>query len=94
MRSNFILFGWLAGKLTRWPAAIGPPCAGTGDLVLTVTETFPVHQHRNLTYLLPDTHGALPYPDMQVRIYHDAHLVEARQWAAVHSQPLAAGAAH
>jgi len=24
---------------------------------------------------------------MQVRIYHDAHLVEARHWAAVHSQP-------
>jgi uncharacterized protein YqiB (DUF1249 family) len=23
-----------------------------------------------------------------VRIYHDAHLVEARQWAAVHGQPL------
>ena len=26
--------------------------------------------------------GAVRYPDMRVRIYHDAHLVEAQQWAA------------
>ena len=26
------------------------------------------------------------YPDMRVRIYHDAHLVEAQQWADVHSR--------
>ena len=34
------------------------------------------------------------YPDMRVRIYHDAHLVEAQQWAGVHTQPLPDGATH
>ena len=53
-----------------------------------MTERSPYTSTVNLTYLLPHMHGSLPYPDMQVRIYHDAHLVEARQWAAVHSQPL------
>ena len=37
---------------------------------------------------LPGASGACRYPDMRLRIYHDAHLVEAQQWAAVHTQPL------
>ena len=44
--------------------------------------------HSNLTYLLPSARGALRYPDMRVRIYHDAHLVEAQEWADAHGQPL------
>jgi uncharacterized protein len=40
------------------------------------------------TYLLPEAHGTVRYPDMRVRIYHDAHLVEAQQWAQAHSPPL------
>jgi hypothetical protein len=57
------------------------------DLVLSVTERSPYTSTVSLTYLLPDEHGALKYPDMRVRIYHDAHLVEAQQWAHVHTQP-------
>jgi uncharacterized protein len=86
--SNFIRLGWLAGKLTALAGRYRSAVRGDCDLVLTVTERSPYTSTVNLTYLLPQAHGCLPYPDMQVRIYHDAHLVEARQWAAVHSQPL------
>ena len=86
--SNFIRLGWLAGKLAglrgHYRSAVGGEC----DLVLTVTERSPYTSTVNLTYLLPGAHGLQPYPDMRLRIYHDAHLVEAQQWAEAHSQPL------
>jgi uncharacterized protein YqiB (DUF1249 family) len=86
--SNFIRFGWLAGQLTdlvgRYTSAVRGDC----DLVLTVTERAPYTSTVNLTYLLPEARGARQYPDMSVRIYHDAHLVEARQWADAHTQPV------
>jgi uncharacterized protein YqiB (DUF1249 family) len=86
--SNFIRLGWLAGKLTALVGQYRSAVRGDCDLVLTVTERSPYTSTVNLTYLLPHAHGCLPYPDMQVRIYQDAHLVEARQWAAGHTRPL------
>ena len=86
--SNFIRLGWLAPDLARLAGRHLSRVAGDCDLVLTVTERSPYTSTVNLTYLLPQAQGCLPYPDMQVRIYHDAHLVEARQWAAVHSRPV------
>jgi hypothetical protein len=50
-----------------------------------VTERSPYTSTLNLTYLLPEAHGPRRYPDMRVRIYHDAHLVEAQPWHSVHS---------
>lgn len=86
--SNFIRLGWLAGDL----AALGGECRSSVhadcDLVLSVTERSAYTSTVSLTYLLPAEHGALKYPDMRVRIYHDARLVEAQQWADVHTQPL------
>jgi uncharacterized protein YqiB (DUF1249 family) len=86
--SNYIRLGWLAGKLA---ALAGAHCSrrdGDCDLLLTVTERSPYTSTLNLTYCLPQPAGVLPYPDMSVRIYHDAHLVEAQQWAERHTQPL------
>jgi len=86
--SNYIRLGWLAGEL---PALTGQYCSqvpGDCDLVLKVTERSPYTSTMSLTYLLADARGATRYPDMRVRIYHDAHLVEAQQWADVHTQPL------
>jgi uncharacterized protein YqiB (DUF1249 family) len=84
--SNFIRLGWLAGELRslrgRYDSHVQADC----DLVLSVTERSPYTSTVSLTYLLPGEHGALKYPDMRVRIYHDAHLVEAQQWAHVHTQ--------
>ena len=73
--SNFIRFGWLAGKLTALAGRYRSAVRGDCDLVLTVTERSPYTSTVNLTYLLPHMHGSLPYPDMQVRIYGDTAVV-------------------
>src|SRR5437764_3159755 len=75
--SNFIRLGWLAGGLAALSGRHTSSVRGDCELVLTVTERSPYTSDVNLTYLLPDARGALQYPDMRVRIYHDAHLVEA-----------------
>lgn len=76
--SNYIRLEWLAGK----PAALSGErrsCVrGDCDLVLRVMERCPYTTSLLLTYRLP---GDPPeYPDMRVRIYHDAHLAEAQEW--------------
>ena len=76
--SNFIRLGWLAGNLLELSGRYLSSVRGDCDLVLTVTERSPYTSTVILTYLLPDARGARPYPDMRVRIYHDAHLVEAQ----------------
>jgi uncharacterized protein len=86
--SNFIRLGWLAGDLKALSGRYTSTVAGDCDLVLTVTERSPYTSTVNLTYLLGAAGEAEPYPDMRVRIYHDAHLVEAQQWAGVHTQPV------
>ena len=91
--SNFIRLGWLAGNLLELSGRYLSSVRGDCDLVLTVTERSPYTSTVILTYLLPDARGARPYPDMRVRIYHDAHLVEAQPWNSVHSHaPPGAGA--
>jgi uncharacterized protein len=86
--SNFIRLEWLAGSLSALAGSHRSSVAGDCDLLLTVTERSPYTSTLSLSYLLPGPEGAGPYPDMRLRIYHDAHLVEAQQWAAVHTQPL------
>jgi uncharacterized protein len=89
--SNFIRLGWLAGNLRELSGRYCSSVHGDCDLVLTVTERSPYTSTLNLTYLLPEARGPRRYPDMRVRIYHDAHLVEAQPWHSVHSP---AGAPH
>ncbi|HUJ52646.1 MAG TPA: DUF1249 domain-containing protein [Steroidobacteraceae bacterium] len=84
--SNFIRLGWLAGDLKALAGRYASAVAGDCDLVLTVTERSPYTSTVLLTYLLPDAHGPQRYPDMRVRIYHDAHLVEAQPWSSPHGE--------
>ena len=81
--SNFIRFNWLAGPLTALEGRHRSTVAGDCDLLLSVTERSPYTSTLNLTYLLsgelPDADNAVQYPDMRVRVYHDAHVVEARR---------------
>jgi uncharacterized protein YqiB (DUF1249 family) len=88
--SNFIRLGWLAGTLKALRGSYTSTVRGDCDLVLTVLDRSPYTSTVNLTYLIPGSDGPRPYPDMRVRIYHDAHLVEAQQWNSGHS--CAAGA--
>jgi len=62
--------------------------AGDCDLLLTLTDRSPYTTTVNLTYLLPGAQGETQFPDMRVRVYHDAHLAEAQEWAGTHAQPV------
>jgi uncharacterized protein YqiB (DUF1249 family) len=86
--SNYIRLGWLAGDLVtldgRHRSVVEHDC----DLLLTMTERSPYTSTVNLTYLLPGADGETQFPDLRVRVYHDAHLAEAQEWAGTHTQPV------
>ena len=92
--SNYIRFGWLAGRPGELAGSHRSSAHGDCDLLLTVTARSPYTSIVNLTYRLPHGQGDRQYPDMTVRIYHDAHLVEAQPWNSVHSHAPAPGGAH
>jgi uncharacterized protein len=95
--SNFIRLGWLAGNLRLLAGRYTSAVRGDCDLVLTVTERSAYTSTLNLTYLLPDAGGKLRCPDMRLRIYHDARLVEAQQVDGGHTlrpAPAAGAPAH
>ena len=76
--SNYIRLQLLAGKLTQLTGEQRSVVPGDCDLVLTVLERSAYTSTLCLTYLLPEAGEPLTMPDMRMRIYHDAHLVEAQ----------------
>lgn len=85
--SNYVRMTWLAGGLAglagRHRSTVGDHC----DLLLKVTERTPYTTTLNLTYHLgsPAAGSVVSeYPDMGIRIYHDARVVEAQEWARTH----------
>jgi uncharacterized protein len=86
--SNYVRMNWLVSALANLQGTHRSSVAGDCDLLLSVTERTPYTSTVNLTYLLPQAAGTVQYPDMRVRIYYDAHLAEAQEWAGTHSQPV------
>jgi uncharacterized protein len=97
--SNYVRMKWLVAHppgVTHAPGLVSDlrtldgahrsSVAGDCDLLLSVTERTPYTSTVNLTYLFQQDAETVPYPDMRVRIYHDAHLAEAQEWAGAHSQ--------
>jgi uncharacterized protein YqiB (DUF1249 family) len=84
--SNYIRLGWLAGDLVALDGRHRSVVENDCDLLLTMTERSPYTSTVNLTYLLPGAQGEMQFPDMRVRVYHDAHLAEAQEWAGTHAQ--------
>jgi uncharacterized protein YqiB (DUF1249 family) len=90
--SNYVRMKWLAhvpgivSDLRTLDGTHRSIVAGDCDLLLSVTERTPYTSTVNLTYLFQEDTGTVQYPDMRVRIYHDAHLAEAQEWAGAHSQ--------
>ena len=82
--SNYIRFGWLAANIARMQGEYQSRVAGDCDLLLAVVERSPYTTTLNLTYLIPDQEATRRFPDMGVRVYHDARLVEAQGWAQAH----------
>jgi uncharacterized protein YqiB (DUF1249 family) len=86
--SNYIRLGWLAGDLRALSGRHVSSVHGDCDLVLTVTGRSPYTSTLTLTYLLAETRALETSPDLRIRVYHDAHLVEAQQWAGTPPPPL------
>jgi uncharacterized protein len=84
--SNYIRLSWLAGELAELEGNHRSVAAGDCDLILTLTERSPYTSTVNLTYLLAEDGGETQFPDMRIRVYHDARVVEALEWAGMHSQ--------
>jgi uncharacterized protein len=80
--SNYLRLASLAGDLRQLPDARVSRVADDCDLRLSVTERSPYTTSFDLTYVFDE--GQSTYPDMRVRVYHDARLVEAQEWATQH----------
>ena len=86
--SNYLRLASLAGDLRALADVRISSVADDCDLRLSVTERSPYTTSFDLTYLFArgedEGGGIATYPDMRVRIYHDARLVEAQEWATQH----------
>ena len=79
--SNYLRLASLAGDLRALADVRLSRVADDCDLRLSVSERSPYTTSLDLTYLFPADDGVSTYPDMRVRVYHDARLVEAQEWA-------------
>jgi uncharacterized protein YqiB (DUF1249 family) len=79
--SNYLRLASLAGNLRELDDTRVSHVADDCDLRLSVTERSPYTTSLDLTYLFAGEDGVSTYPDMRVRVYHDARLVEAQEWA-------------
>lgn len=75
--SNYIRLGWLAGDLCALRGTYRSRIEGDCDLLLTVIEQCAYTSIFDLTYELPEALGVTRCPDLRLRVYHDARLVEA-----------------
>jgi uncharacterized protein YqiB (DUF1249 family) len=78
--SNYVRLASLAGELRHLPDRVVSSVKDDCDLRLTVAERSPYTTSLELTYLFTGQEIST-YPDMRVRVYHDARLVEAQEWA-------------
>ena len=79
--SNYLRFLHLAGDPTRLSGTLVSRIDGDCELRLAVLEHMPYTSMLALTYLLPsgDNGGLERLPDLRLRAYHDARLLEADQ---------------
>ena len=79
--SNYIRLGWLAGDLRALRGECRSRIEGDCDLLLAVIEQCAYTSILDLTYELPAAPHPVRCPDLRLRVYHDARLVEAEQWS-------------
>jgi len=75
--SNFIRLRALAGNVRAHVGSNVSSVAGDCDLHLDVLEHAPYTSMLRLTYRFDDAAGTIADPDLELRVYHDARLVEA-----------------
>lgn len=82
--SNYIRLSWLTGEVALLQGHHRSQVEGDCELLLTIDDRSTYTTTLNLTYLLADRPSSLAYPDMRLRVYHDARLAEAQDWASAH----------
>lgn len=75
--SNYIRLGWIVDGLERLDGAQVSQVADDCRLRLTVLERGPYTTTLSLAYLFDVDDEVVPDPELGVRVYHDARLVEA-----------------
>jgi len=85
--SNFIRLGWLVPDLRRVPRSVTSTVPGEPALELAVLERCRYTTTIGLTYLFADGAGPARDPELEVRVYHDARLAEARGTACDAAHP-------
>jgi len=80
--SNYIRLGWLTGPPGALCGTSRSRVAGDPDLLLRVVERSVYTSILELTYELLDDREPKRYPQLQLRVYHDARVVEAERCAA------------
>lgn len=75
--SNFIRLGWLVADPKRLPDYAVSRVRDDCDLSLTVTERSRYTTSLNLTYVFAEAGALVQEPNLELRIYHDARLLEA-----------------
>ncbi len=75
--SNFIRLGWIAPDVRRLPDHSVSHVDGDCPLELTVLDRARFTTTLALSYLFDEPAGALREPELELRVYHDARLVEA-----------------
>jgi hypothetical protein len=93
--SNYLRFMQLAGDPKQLTGRLISRVAGDCELHLAVLEHMPYTSTLSLTYLMggrSEAGGQVAerLPDLRIRAYHDARLLEAERFEA-HSQPLGQG---
>jgi len=86
--SNYIRLGWLVDDLRALDGVRVSQVTGDCPLKLALLERGPYTTTVSLTYLFDDGTGPVEDPALEVRVYHDARLAEARTAA---SRPAHAG---
>ncbi len=81
--SNYLRLQQLVGPLAQLAGERVSHVVDDCDVRLTVTERTPYTTACELTCVLSELAGDT-YPDLAIRIYHDAALVEAQHWSVRH----------
>jgi uncharacterized protein YqiB (DUF1249 family) len=83
--SNFIRLGWLVPDPCRLPGHAVSSVPGDCPLELAVVDRARYTTTATLTYLFDESAGTVRDPALEIRVYHDARLVEATACGADHA---------
>lgn len=76
--SNYLRLAWLVDALHLQSGRLVSSVVGDCDLELEVVEQAAYTTCFRLSYLFPSPEGVARAPELEVRVYHDARLAEAR----------------